>query len=418
MSEQAKIKRRLDVFWGEALVGAYDLLEDGTELFTYDAAYLGSPSSAPISYSLPLRQDPYGKRKLRPFFAGLLPEETQRQRIASFLGIPENDDFAMLEAIGGECAGALSIVPQGAQPQLNGNTAVPCTEGRLVEIIKSLPYRPMMAGEKGLRLSLAGAQSKLPVVLRDGCFYLPENGAPSTHILKPELSEWFAGIVYNEHCCMTLARALGIPAAETRIVEIGNVPCLLVTRYDRAIDGVTGKVRRIHQEDFCQALGRPPEQKYQSDGGPLMRDVVRLMRSGWSTRPAKDILFFVDLVIFNAIIGNADAHGKNYSMLYDGSSRCLAPGYDLVSTVFWPALAAAPAMKIGGSDSINSILSGHWRKFAEETGISASALKSRIKVLCSGTLGQTCETLSLPSECERILETIKPRASKLMETLE
>ena len=159
MPEQSKIKRRLDVFWGEALVGAYDLLEDGTELFTYDSAYLGSPSPAPISYSLPLRPEPYGKRKLRPFFAGLLPEEAQRQRIASFLGIPENDDFAMLEAIGGECAGALSIVPHGTQPQQNEDTAVPCSEGRLAEIVKSLPYRPMMAGEKGLRLSLAGAQS-------------------------------------------------------------------------------------------------------------------------------------------------------------------------------------------------------------------------------------------------------------------
>ena len=417
MAEEATVKRRLDVLWGETLVGGYDLLEDGAELFTYDAAYLASDNAMPISYSLPLRSDPYGKRKLRPFFAGLLPEETQRQRLASFLGIPEGDDFAMLEAIGGECAGALAVVPHGTRPPNGDASPVPCAEDKLAEIVKSLPYRPMMAGEKGLRLSLAGAQSKLPVVFKDGCFYLPENGAPSTHILKPELSEWFAGIVHNEHCCMTLARAIGIPAAETRIVAVGGIPCLLVTRYDRAFDSATGKVRRIHQEDFCQALGRPPEQKYQSEGGPLVRDIVRLLRGGWSTRPAKDILFFVDLVVFNAMIGNADAHGKNYSMLYDGSSRCLAPGYDLVSTVFWPALAAAPAMKIGGSDSINSILSGHWRKFAEETGISATALKSRIKALCSATLAQTCATLSLPEECSRVLDTVKIRADKLMGTL-
>lgn len=418
MAGESKVKRRLDVLWGDTLVGAYDLLEDGSELFTYDAAYLASKNAMSISYSLPLRPDPYGKRKLRPFFAGLLPEEMQRQRIASFLGISESDDFAMLEAIGGECAGALAVVPHGARPPDGNAVPVPCTEDKLAEIVKSLPYRPMMAGEKGLRLSLAGAQSKLPVVFKDGVFCMPEDGAPSTHILKPELSEWFAGIVHNEHCCMTLARAIGIPAAETRVVVVGGIPCLLVTRYDRTVDGETGKVRRIHQEDFCQALGRPPEQKYQSEGGPLVRDIVRLLRSGWSTRPAKDILSFVDLVVFNAMIGNADAHGKNYSMLYDGSSRFLAPGYDLVSTVFWPALAAAPAMKIGGSDSINSILSGHWRKFAEETGISATALKSRIKSLCSATLAQTCETLSLPEECVRVLETVKSRADSLMETLE
>lgn len=410
------VKQRLDVFWGEKLVGTYDLMEDGSELFTYDADYLESDDAAPISHSLPLRTDPYGKRQLRPFFAGLLPEETQRQRIASFLGLAESDDFSLLEAIGGECAGALTILPHGSTPQSAAESFVSCSEERLAEIIKALPYRPMMAGENGLRLSLAGAQSKLPVVFKDGAVYLPENGTPSTHIIKPELSEWFRGIVHNEHCCMTLARSLGISAAETRIVDVGDTPCLLVTRYDRA-QSEFGTIRRIHQEDFCQALGRPPEQKYQTDGGPLARDIVRLMRNGWSTRPAKDILAFVDLVIFNAIIGNADAHGKNYSMLYDGVSRHLAPGYDLVSTVFWPALATAPAMKIGGSDSINSILSGHWRKFAEELSISATALYARLKALLRGVLGSTCEALALPDECNAVLDTVKSRADKLIETV-
>lgn len=330
------VKRSLEVFWNGRAVGDYHLLEDGFELFAYASSYLESPDAVPISHSLPLRAVPYGKRQLRPFFAGLLPEEAQRQRIAAVLGIPESDDFALLEAIGGECAGALTILPKGATPREGDDVLSPCPEDRLAEIIRALPYRPMLAGEKGLRLSLAGAQSKLPVVFKDGAFWLPRDGTPSTHILKPELSEWFKGIVHNEHACMTLAKSLGIPVAETRIVEVGGIPCLLVTRYDRAIDGKTGRVRRIHQEDFCQALGRPPEQKYQSEGGPLAREIVRLLRSGWSTSPARDILAFVDLVVFNAIIGNADAHGKNYSMLYDGRTRRLAPGYDLVSTVCWP----------------------------------------------------------------------------------
>ena len=337
--EETQIKRSLDIFWNGRIVGRYDLLDDGSELFSYDGSYLESADAAPISQSLPLRADPYGKRQLRPFFAGLLPEESQRQRIAAYLGLAESDDFSMLEAIGGECAGALENIPRGKSPHGNTDALSPCDDHRLLEIVKSLPYRPMLAGESGLRLSLAGAQSKLPVVFRDGHFYLPENGTPSTHILKPELSEWFKGIVANEHCCMTLARAIGIPAAETRIIDVGDIPCLLVTRYDRAVDPRSGVVRRIHQEDFCQALGRSPEQKYQSDGGPLAREIVRLIRDGWSTTPAKDVLAFVDLVVFNAIIGNADAHGKNYSMLYDGRIRRLAPGYDLVSTVFWPALA-------------------------------------------------------------------------------
>jgi serine/threonine-protein kinase HipA len=179
------------------------------------------------------------------------------------------------------------------------------------------------------------------------------------------------------------------------------------------VDSISGMTRRIHQEDFCQALGRPPEQKYQADGGPLAREIVRLIRDGWSTTPAKDVLAFVDLVVFNAIIGNADAHGKNYSMLYDGKSRRLAPGYDLVSTVFWPALASAPAMKIGGSDSINSILSGHWRKFAQETGVSLAALRSRIKQLCTAVASQTCASLAVPKECECVLAIVRERAESL-----
>ena len=410
---ELRVKRGLDVFWDDRIVGRYDLLEDDSELFTYDSEYLKSFDAAPISHSLPLRADPYGKRQLRPFFAGLLPEETQRQRIASFLGISERDDFSMLEAIGGECAGALEILPHGKTPYRARATAHQCSDAQIYEIVKTLPYRPMMAGVTGLRLSLAGAQSKLPIVFRDGLFYLPENGSPSTHILKPELSEWFKGIVFNEHCCMRLAGALGVPAAKTQIVNVGDVPCLLVTRYDRALDGETGATRRIHQEDFCQALGRAPEQKYQSDGGPLAREIVRLIREGWSTMPAKDVLAFVDLVVFNAIIGNADAHGKNYSMLYDGRNRRLAPGYDLVSTVYWPALASAPAMKIGGSDSVNSILSGHWRKFAEETGVSVAALRTRITHLCTAAMTQTCESLAVPHECEPVLNIVKTRAQKI-----
>ncbi|MBR5902103.1 type II toxin-antitoxin system HipA family toxin [bacterium] len=411
MARKDDVKRSLDVFWGNTLVGSYELHMDGSEFYTYDKNYLDSKDAAPISYSLPLRPTSFNRRQLRPFFAGLLPEEIQRQRIASFLGIAEKDDFAMLEAIGGECAGALMILPRGSKPEPAIKSLVLCSEEKLSEIIKSLPYRPMMAGEKGLRLSLAGAQSKLPVVYNEGKFYLPENGTPSTHILKPELSEWFNGIVYNEHCCMKLANALGIPVAETQIIEVEDVPCLVVKRYDRSIDG-SGNVRRVHQEDFCQALGKVPEQKYQSDGGPLARDIIRLLRNGWSTNPAKDILSFVDLVIFNAIIGNADAHAKNYSMLYDGAARRLAPGYDLVSTVCWPALATAPAMKIGGSDSINSILSGHWRKFAEEINISETALRSRIESLCSSILTETYENLSLPEKCIDVLSTIQHRAAK------
>ena len=124
----SRLNRSLDIFWDGRIVGRYDLLEDGSELFAYDVGYLDSSGATPISHSLPLRADPYGRRQLRPFFAGLLPEESQRQRIAAYLGLAESDDFSMLEAIGGECAGALEIIPHGKAPHENEDSLSPCDE--------------------------------------------------------------------------------------------------------------------------------------------------------------------------------------------------------------------------------------------------------------------------------------------------
>jgi len=414
---QDEIVKSLDVFWDMEKIGSYDKFKSGSEQFVYDAAYLLRTGCQPISHSLPLQSEPFSGPRLRPFFSGLLPEESQRTRIASYLGIAETNDFAFLEAMGGECAGALTILPQGSRPEKSVAAFKPMAYDDLAKVIETLPLRPMLVGEEGLRLSLAGAQSKLPVVVRDGCIGLPVGNTPSTHILKPELSEWFKGIAANEHCCMTLARHLGLSVPETEFMTIGRHPCVLVRRYDRAIDAMTGDVSRVHQEDFCQALGRQPEQKYQMDGGPIVRDVVRLLRSGWSTSPARDVMDFVDLLMYNAIIGNADAHGKNYSMLYRGAERRLAPGYDLVSTVFWPALAKTPAMKIGGSDSVDSLCLGHWKKLAQELSLGYSQLLRRLESLCARVQKATRKQLSLPNECGSVLELVQARAAKIAATL-
>ena len=414
---QDEIIKALDVFWGMAKVGSYDKFRSGSEQFVYDAVYLAQPGCQPISHSLPLRAEPYSAPQLRPFFSGLLPEESQRTRIASYLGIAETNDFAFLEAMGGECAGALTIVPQGSRPLESAEAFKPMADDDLAKVIEMLPLRPMLVGEEGVRLSLAGAQSKLPVIVREGRIGLPVGNAPSTHILKPELSEWFKGIAANEHCCMTLARHLGLSVPDTELRMIGRHPCVLVRRYDRDLDEKTGAVSRVHQEDFCQALGRLPEQKYQMEGGPIVRDVVRLLRSGWSTSPARDVMDFIDLLMYNAIIGNADAHGKNYSMLYRGAERRLAPGYDLVSTVFWPALAKTPAMKIGGNDSVDSLCYGHWKKLSQELNLGLAQLVRRLKGLCEAIRDVSQEELSLPDECAPVFELVKVRAGKIAASL-
>lgn len=413
-----KIIETLDVRWGNELVGFYDKFESGSEQFTYAESYLKSSAPLPISHSLPLREGPYTGSAMRPFFSGLLPEEKQRQRIASYLGISETDDFAFLKAIGGECAGALTIVGHGIVIPKVVDDFEAVSESRLVEILESLPLRPMMVGEQGLRLSLAGAQSKLPVVVKDGRIGLPIGNCPSTHILKPELSPWFKGIAVNEYCCMRLARHIGLSVPVVELRQIGEYPCLLVERYDRRINVETGRVERVHQEDFCQAMGHPPERKYQVDGGPIVRDVVRLIRSGWSSAPALDVLAFVDLLMFNAIIGNADAHGKNYSMLYSRGARRLAPGYDLVSTVFWPALSKSPAMKIGGCDSVDSLCYGHWRKMASELNLGFSQLVRRLREMCSAIRDAQLENMNLPKSCQPVLGLIHIRAVKMLKEIE
>ena len=198
-----------------------------------------------------------------------------------------------------------------------------------------LPKTPLLAGEDGIRLSLAGAQGKAAVAIRDGSYLLPVGGSPSTHILKPD-SERFPGLVENEFFCMRLAAALGLDVAPVEIAAAGSIRFLQVSRYDRRPDGAEGWTR-IHQEDFCQALGIAPELKYQNEGGPGFKECFKLIRAN-SSIPVYDVLKLFDAVVFNFLIGNNDAHGKNFSFLYDGDETRLAPLYDLVSTELYPDL--------------------------------------------------------------------------------
>jgi serine/threonine-protein kinase HipA len=268
-------------------------------------------------------------------------------------------------------------LPEGSPPlHVESRTRVLDNE-ELISIVHELPRRPLMAGEKGIRLSLAGAQDKLPVVINGETIALPLGNTPSTHIIKPE-PERFPGLAANEAFCMALARRVGLNAAEATIRTIGATPCIIVTRYDRDV-GPDGTVR-LHQEDFCQALGRPPERKYQQEGGPTVKDCIALLRE-WSTTPVLNILAFVDALIFNMLIGNADAHGKNYSMVYTAGTRRLAPLYDLVSTIAWPELSTRAPMNIGHGKSVNDLNPAHFRRLAEECDLGWPMIRERVESL-------------------------------------
>jgi serine/threonine-protein kinase HipA len=308
-----------------------------------------------------------------------LPEGNKRKLIALTLQVSRQNDFALLDGIGGECAGAVTLLEPGQTlPAPRTPPAVRwLDDAQLLRLLDEMPQRPMLAGEDGLRLSLAGAQDKLPVVSEGERIGLPLLGTPSTHIIKPAIAG-IDGSVHNEGFCMALAKALGLDVAPTSVRQIYGRPYLLVTRYDRAPQADTGAARtRLHQEDFCQALGVPPETKYQNEGGPGLADAFGLLRN--ATRPsARHVLKLLDAVVFNALIGNHDAHAKNFSLLHTARDTVLAPLYDLLCTAVYPRLTDKMAMKIGSKYKFSEVQARHWEQFAKTTGLSPALVRKRI----------------------------------------
>jgi serine/threonine-protein kinase HipA len=376
------VTKALSVWWDGEVVGELHLNRHGEMRFAYSADWLGDPGRPAISFSLPKRPEPFKQRECRPFFAGLLPEESQRAVLAGLLGISRRNDFAFLDALGGEVAGALALWPEGEAPPEPDPATLPrpLGEDELVEVLDTLPSRPLLAGRDGLRLSLAGAQSKLPVVLVDGRVARPAPGQATTHILKPPIAR-LAHTTENEALVMTLAGAVGLPVAPVAARTVAGRPYLLVTRYDRRLDR-SGRVLRLHQEDFCQALGIAPEQKYAAEGGPTFKASFALLQRA-ATVPARAVLSLLDAAIFNLIAGNADAHGKNFSLLYQAGGVTLAPFYDLLSTVAYPDLSPVLAMKIAKRATLDEIGPSTWPAFAEDVGLAGPFVRRRAAELAA-----------------------------------
>ncbi|MBL0375548.1 HipA domain-containing protein, partial [Rhizobium sp. KVB221] len=297
--------RYLDVYFGNVKAGTLGQDADGTLIYSYDTDYLREVGAAAISFSMPLREEPYLDQVVRPFFSGLLPDEGARQRLAGALGISFGNAFGLLEVIGGECAGALSLYRAGEVPAPNDDDGVEELSGeRLNEVIGKLRSRPLLGGEEGVRLSLAGAQDKLAVIVQDDTIGLAKGGRPTTHILKPEI-QGLEGTVENELFCLRLADRLKLPVPAVEMRWSGETAFLLIERYDRARTS-DGRIDRLHQEDFCQALSVPPELKYEEEGGPGTERSLDLINRACG-RPAADRLRFIRMLIFHYLVGNADA---------------------------------------------------------------------------------------------------------------
>ncbi len=408
----------LNVFFEQTRVGFLSIDDSRLFSFQYSKKWLTSPDAFQISISLPMQEDTFSHDKVKSFFSNLLPESAVRELIAKRLGISDKNDFMLLKRIGGECAGAITILPESEIPESpHQYTYRSLSDEQLADLIKHIPRRPLLAGQEGIRISLAGAQEKMALLYRDSAFYIPKNGAPSNFILKPGMVH-FQSSIENECFCMMLANAVGLNVPPVRIVQKEAQKVLLIKRYDRVLDNDVPM--RLHQEDFCQAMGLSHELKYQADGGPGLKACFDIVRS-YSANPIKDFQQLMQWVFFNYLIGNMDGHAKNLSFIYQAKQIRLAPFYDMLCTDIYEDLSQKLAMKIGGENRPEWIMERHWKKFSEEIKINNTILKKRLVNFCLNLTGKIDSTYEdyinkyqQNSLLEDIITAIKKRSRRTL----
>ncbi|MCZ7588804.1 MAG: type II toxin-antitoxin system HipA family toxin [Gaiella sp.] len=374
-------RQRLDVYLEDRKLGELERQGPTRYRFRYadEAVERHGDGTLLLSASLPLRAAAFPNGETKPFFEGLLPEGATRAAIARSFGLSEDNGFGLLAELGSDCAGAVVILPAGTPPPSAGSGSIDwLTDDQLVQRIEDLPRNPLgiTDAEGRVRLSLAGVQPKL-VVTRSpsGRIGQPTGGAPSTHLLKPA-QERYPDLVANEAFCLRVARSVGLRAANAKIVTFGDRECLLVERWDRTIDG-DGRITRLHQEDFCQALGRLPSAKYEVEGGPSFAEMIALLRSMGAPTLARDVLELLRALVLNFVLGNADAHGKNYALLYETLGvPGLAPLYDIVSTSVYADVNPRLAMRIGAVDDADAVDLAAWSSLAVESGLGAQVTRT------------------------------------------
>ena len=388
--------------------------DNGAMELVYLPDYAADGRNEPLSHTLPLRSEPYGHREVEPFLSGLLPDDIIRTRIGRILQIPRENTFGLLKAIGGECAGAIAFFAEGEGPVSPTGRFRRLSDAEAGEILDSLERKPLDVGEDGFRISGAGAQDKLIACWKGGRIELPLGGTPSTHIIKTAIRD-YPDSVENECFSMKLAEACGLNCAKCRIAVIGGKRRYVCERYDRMV--VDGVVRRLHQEDFCQLLRVDPARKYEALGGPGLADAMRLMREMSLT--AADTLEFLRRIVFTFLVGNGDAHGKNFSVLYRGRKVALSPMYDVMSTTIYPEVAQRMAMKIDGEYAFKWITRGKFLRQAEKSGIAPRTMEREIDRMARRISKQAPVVAAklakrFPSACyDRIVAGISGRVKQL-----
>ncbi len=383
----------LYVHFRDRFVGVITLNASGSMQFRYDQSWLERSDCFPISLSLPLDRSIEDAAD-NHFFANLLPEGMVREQICRSLKISQDNDFELLKAIGGDCAGALTITTSDSplsheqSPQYE-----PVSEEQLAHWSAGTSGAfSTVTGQNAVRLSLAGAQDKLPVYVNGDQIFIPGANTPSTHILK-FTSPHFSHLPENETFITLLAQEVGLPVVEVRIRRTAKAAVTLITRYDRRQD--SGQWLRLHQEDFCQALGIRASQKYEKEGGPNLRQCAEIIRQH-AAYPLADLQKLLQWTLFNLLVGNADAHGKNLSMLYSSSgSPVLAPFYDLVCTRNYRTISREMAMNLGGAWNPDLVTTKHLEGLAKDFGFRFSIVSDNVSQLTMRILD------SLPAVVEK-----------------
>jgi serine/threonine-protein kinase HipA len=417
----------LNVFLNSERVGAIERRGPSRYRLTYSRVVVEShqPAEVVLSASLPLRLETFSSSSTAPFFEGLLPEGTVRSSIARSFRLSEEDGFGLLRALGADCAGAVAVLSPEAEPPLPGGGGTrPLSDGDLAKLIEDLPRHPLGIDPRdaGVRLSLGGIQQKLVLVGEPHTgFGQPLEGAPSNCLLKPEFGQ-YPDLVVNEAFCMKVVSAIGLRVADADIFEVGPIRCLYVARFDRAIDN--GRVvSRLHQEDMCQAMGISPAAKYEDNGGPSVAGIVQLLRTLRGPYMARDVNDFVHAVLVNFLLGNSDAHGKNFALLYEPDAGIrLAPLYDVVSTTVYPEVTDRMAMAIGGETDPARVDMDAWARLAEECqlggGISPIVRRRTAAVLRAVTdwQGIAVEQGWHSDVIDAIVDVCQARAAQLLES--
>jgi len=380
----------LNVFLNGRLVGQLRREPSGAISFQYDPGWLAWAHTMPVSLSLPLREDAYTGAPVRAVFENLLPDNDElRRRIAARTHADGTDAWSLLRAIGHDCVGALQFLEPDRDPGPAGAIdGEPVSTKGIAEMLANLARNPLGISEnEDFRISIAGAQEKTALLRWKDAWLKPRGTTATTHIFKPSIGRLPNGLdlthsVENEFLCLRLLESLDLPAAKARMSHFGGRSVLIVERFDR-LWTEDGRLLRLPQEDFCQALSIPPALKYESDGGPGPEAILRLLRD--SDTPAEDQRSFLKALVVFWLLGATDGHAKNFSIfLYPGGRYRMAPLYDVISAQ--PSVDAREvrqnafrlAMAVGNSRHyrINTIAPRHFLQTARRAGVGEEIVNS------------------------------------------